>query len=175
MGLGRCDCCVNCNSGVEIDLIDKQARQTCNCVMGKTITPLHVCPGSSSPSVFAPCRPRPATRLSSHSAPQRVFAGLRFPVFLFLWIGTSFVSYFVRWSGSQASSGSPGSPSARLKTSTNKGVDDFGSPTNPKLTVCGASSLYLRFINLFQLALKRRGWGKSRGGHDEHARTPDYR
>jgi hypothetical protein len=57
------------------------------------------------------------------------------------------VSYFVRSSGS--------------RTSTNKGVDDFGSPTNPKPTLCGAPSLYLRFINLFQLALKRRGWGKN--------------
>jgi hypothetical protein len=160
VGLGRGDCCVNCNSGVEIDLIDKEARQSWNCVMAKTITPLHVCPGSSSRFVFAPCRPRPATRLSSHSAPQRVFGGLRFPVFLFPWSGTSFVSYFVRSSGSQAASGSPSSPSARLKTSMSKDTTSARRRT-PSPQRVAHRSLYLRFIKIFQLALKVRGGGKN--------------
>jgi FtsH-binding integral membrane protein len=36
-------------------------------------------------------------------------------------------------------------------------TEDFGSETNSKLAVCGALSLYLNFINIFQLLLNLTG------------------
>jgi len=157
VGLGRCDCCLDCDSGVEIDLIE--ARQTWNCAMGKTITPFIFCPGSSSRSVFAPCRTRSATRPSSHSAPQRAFRWLplsRFSLSLDRYLICELLRPFERVAGVLKFTGLA---VCEAQDISEQRRDDFGSPTNPKPTVCGVPSLYLRFINLFQLAPKLHGWG----------------
>jgi len=129
--------------------------------MGKTITPFIFCPGSSSRSVFAPCRTRSATRPSSHSAPQRAFRWLplsRFSLSLDRYLICELLRPFERVAGVLKFTGLT---VCEAQDISEQRRDDFGSPTNPKPTVCGVPSLYLRFINLFQLAPKLHGWGKN--------------
>jgi len=185
VGLGRCNCCVDCKSGAKIDLIDGSSADL---ELGKTITLLHICPRSSSCFASAACRPRPGRWLSSHSAPQRVFR--RPPLSRFsrdrplvcellrplkqvavgdlgCWRPRVHGTYPLRGSGHQRTK-TP-TTSARRRTPSSQCAAHRRSIPESSISssYCSDSAAAGRVINHPLRPIY--------GGHDEHARTPDYR